>query len=367
MEKITNDNLDEWLKAYSAGNLSVEEQRAMEQYALDHPMVLDALDGYQDYPEETARIQALRNLIVAPVEPKAFRVKPMWWVAAAAAISILLAVTVLLMPNREVQHNATAQKVDEVTLMQDAAESEDEIAIVESGEIYADQDEVGQEVKESTSSVIVSSQSSKGQNVPADKDTDVGDEGSLDASTTTMFKSSPNQAEVVGQRDAPASTSAVPKSTSDITTRSSRSDDNSAAYAIAAPASKPDNRDAITVGTATKAGSSASPLATKPLVSYHDGLHCKISGRPSLSRVEADEPWSEVWRNVDQIVKASKPKVGVVTMRFDIEGKQVISRTMKNMDAVTDDKILQYLGTESGLRAKGDQPVTWLLKLEYKN
>lgn len=115
------------IRRYLAGELDDRTMHALEKQALDDPLLADALEGYAQYPDQSAAVADLRSRLeerlrtgekdpaipVAPAEKGKIRRLDYRWVAAAVVLVILTAGGLLLL-NRgpQVQDIAQVPKAD---------------------------------------------------------------------------------------------------------------------------------------------------------------------------------------------------------------------------------------------------------------
>ena len=97
-EKLNNKQIQAYLKKLHAGTLTSQEQWQLERASLDDPFLEEALEGFYDNQgEHSPSLALLKDKINITSESKPRRrILPYKWMSMAAAIALLLGVSLWL-------------------------------------------------------------------------------------------------------------------------------------------------------------------------------------------------------------------------------------------------------------------------------
>jgi hypothetical protein len=343
---MNQKEIEQKIAAYCSGRLSPEEEHDIERYAADHPMLMDALEGYLDDPSQIDRIKDLKSLVVAPKQ-KILTLKSLLPYVAATALLLVIVTSIYkqgqapdyadVETSSPVLAESIPAEVDMPTVVADRTGTTTSVG--DSGGLAMEMEEEVDLPQAKDVSVTPSSPPSKKSVSPKAK---VSRQQALDGSA--------DQSDLVATPSSPPANKSLAQQ---------ESNPPSAAMST-------DEAGDITVGKAHKSTSSARPARRKLLDQYFASDQLSISGSLPLNELSATSPWPQVWQAVSQLAKENNQKSGTATLRLRVDGDQVTATPMKNMAALTDSGIVDYLTTSIGLTAKSGQSKEWLIKLEFK-
>lgn len=337
---MNEEDISQKIADYCNGNLSPAEEYALELYATDHPLLMDAIEGYIDHPSQIDKANHLKSLIISSKPAKVRGLKRLLPYAAAAIVLLITAISVYRPTDQATYtdlQDATADTYAEKIKKTVADNSKDLDRLKESTSFQEKLSYDNSTAQATRKAAGVTPLESPAKTLPA---------GSLTARQKTA--STNDQVEI--------------KSTTPVQSRNMTDASNTELPLASRSTSVGD----ITVGKAYKSTATAKAPRRKSMQTYYSSDKISISGSLALEGLSATKPWVKVWQDIDQLISQEAIDPGTATMQVRISKDQILITPMKNKEAISISGLDNYLQDHVLLQSEYGREKQWLIKLEIK-